>query len=146
MQQQVTIYTDGACKGNPGIGGYGAILIYKTAIKEICDISLDTTNNKMELTAVIKALKNLTKSCKIDVYTDSQYVQKGITLWINDWKKRNWNKVKNVELWQELDHEASKHEITWHWVKAHNGDKWNERADKLANLAIINYQKTLAKS
>lgn len=144
MQTQlVTIHTDGACKGNPGIGGYGAILHYQGQYKEIYGMCLDTTNNRMELTAVIEALKSLTRPCKIAVFTDSQYVQKGISIWIDGWKQKNWKKVKNVDLWQELDHEAQKHNISWHWVRGHSGDKFNERADELANLAITEYQSTL---
>ena len=137
--QSVIIYTDGACKGNPGIGGYGAILSYKEQLKEISGISLNTTNNRMELTAVIKALQSLTRTCHIELFTDSQYVQKGITTWIVSWKLKNWHKVKNVDLWQELDHESTKHQISWHWVRGHNGNTLNERADELANLAISDY-------
>lgn len=141
MQTQlVTIYTDGACKGNPGLGAYGAILDYKGVKKEISGVHEDTTNNRMELLAVIEALKTLKRNCNIAVYTDSQYVQKGITEWISGWKARNWKQVKNVDLWQDLDAEAAKHTISWHWVKGHSGDKWNERADELANIAIAKYQ------
>ncbi len=139
MQQTITIYTDGACKGNPGIGGYGAILEYNGHRKEICGYELTTTNNRMELTAVIEALKLIKHQCNVKVYTDSQYVQKGMTEWISGWKQKNWSKVKNVDLWQELDTLANEHKVTWHWVKAHNGDKWNERADELANIAIAEY-------
>ena len=139
MQQEVTIYTDGACKGNPGIGGYGAILEYKGQRKEIYGCAPDTTNNRMELTAVIEALKLIKRQCHIAIYTDSQYVQKGMTEWISGWKRKNWSKVKNVDLWQELDALATEHQVNWHWVKAHNGDKWNERADELANIAIAEY-------
>lgn len=139
----VTIYTDGACKGNPGIGGYGAILHYNNIFKEISGVCLATTNNRMELTAVIEALRNLKRSCNIQIFTDSQYVQKGITVWIKGWKQKNWHKVKNVDLWQELEAETIKHKITWHWVRGHSGDKWNERADELANLAIDEYKSSL---
>jgi ribonuclease HI len=135
-KEKVIIYTDGACKGNPGIGGYGAILKYKDKIKEVSGFELNTTNNRMELTAVIEGLKSLNRSCQIEIYTDSQYVQKGITQWIFTWKAKNWSKVKNVDLWQALDEQASKHQIDWHWVKGHNGDVMNEKADALANLAI----------
>ncbi len=136
---KVIIYTDGACKGNPGLGGYGAILLYNEHKKEIKGTIPDTTNNKMELTAVIEALKQIKFECSIDIYTDSQYVQKGMTEWISGWKRKNWNKVKNIELWQELDTLASTHKVTWNWVKAHNGDPLNERADELANIAIEEY-------
>ena len=136
---KVIIYTDGACKGNPGLGGYGAILMYNEHKKEIKGTVPDTTNNKMELTAVIEALKQIKFECSIDIYTDSQYVQRGMTEWIAGWKKKNWNKVKNIELWQELDSLASTHKVTWNWVKAHNGDPLNERADELANIAIEEY-------
>ncbi len=136
---KVIIYTDGACKGNPGLGGYGAILMYNEHKKEIKGAIPDTTNNKMELTAVIEALKQIKFECSIDIYTDSQYVQRGMTEWIAGWKKKNWNKVKNIELWQELDSLASTHKVTWNWVKAHNGDPLNERADELANIAIEEY-------
>lgn len=138
--QKVTIYTDGACKGNPGLGGYGAILEYNGHRKEIFGFEPETTNNRMELTAVIESLKLMKRNCIIDIYTDSQYVQKGMTQWIFGWRQKNWSKVKNVDLWQELDSLASNHQINWHWVKAHNGDKWNERADELANIAIAQYQ------
>ncbi len=136
---KVIIYTDGASKGNPGLGGYGAILMYNEHKKEIKGAVPDTTNNKMELTAVIEALKQIKFECSIDIYTDSQYVQRGMTEWITGWKKKNWNKVKNIELWQELDSLASSHKVTWNWVKAHNGDPLNERADELANIAIEEY-------
>ena len=136
---KVIIYTDGACKGNPGLGGYGAILMYNEHKKEIKGAIPDTTNNKMELTAVIEALKQIKFECSIDIYTDSQYVQRGMTEWIAGWKKKNWNKVKNIELWQELDSLASTHKVTWNWVKAHNGHPLNERADELANIAIEEY-------
>ena len=138
--QTVTIYTDGACKGNPGIGGYGAILEYQGSRREILGVEADTTNNRMELTAVIQALKLHKRTCTVNIFTDSQYVQRGMTEWIKDWKIRNWKKVKNVDLWQELDLLATAHKISWHWVKAHNGDKWNERADELANIAIAEFQ------
>lgn len=144
MQTQlVTIYTDGACKGNPGIGAYGAILSYQGAIKEISGVALDTTNNRMELSAVIEALRILTRPCNVAIFTDSQYVQKGMTEWISGWKKKNWKNVKNVDLWQELDSIAEQHQIQWNWVRGHNGDVLNERADELANIAIEEYQKTL---
>lgn len=139
QNETVIIHTDGACKGNPGLGAWAATLEYKNNIKEISGVVENTTNNKMELMAVIEALKCLKKSCIINIYTDSQYVQKGITQWIFGWKKRNWKDVKNIELWKHLDTLASEHEIQWHWVRGHNGHKGNENVDLLANLAIDNY-------
>ena len=138
----VYIYTDGACKGNPGVGGWGAILKYENTIKEIKGFSKDTTNNIMELTAVIKALENLNRKCKIVVTTDSNYVKNGITDWINKWKINGWktaNKkpVKNKNLWVELDLLVLQHNIKWKWIKGHSGHPENERADELANEAII---------
>ena len=135
------IFTDGACKGNPGIGGWGAILIYGDKIKEMNGFSPHTTNNIMELTAVIESLKTLKRSCIIIITTDSNYVKNGITNWIHKWKEKNWqtaNKkpVKNKQYWQKLDSEVSKHKITWKWVKGHSGHPENERADELANQAI----------
>ena len=137
----VNIFTDGACRGNPGPGGWGAILKYGNNVKELNGFNLDTTNNIMELTAVIQALKYLTRSCEIIITTDSNYVKDGITEWIHQWKKRNWktaNKkpVKNKELWQKLELETQRHQITWKWVKGHSGHVENERADELANEAI----------
>lgn len=134
--QLVTIHSDGACKGNPGVGGWGATLEYKGHIKEIYGKEAHTTNNRMELTAVIEALKCLKQKCDIHIYTDSQYVQKGITEWIHNWKRKNWHNVKNVDLWQTLDSLVAKQQITWHWVRGHSGHSGNERADALANLAI----------
>tara|TARA_B100000945_G_C20283202_1_gene549698 strand:- start:408 stop:854 length:447 start_codon:yes stop_codon:yes gene_type:complete len=137
----VYIFTDGACKGNPGPGGWGAILKYIDSIKEINGFSEETTNNIMELTAVIESLKSLKRSCNIIITTDSTYVKNGITEWIHNWKKKGWkttNKkpVKNKSLWQSLDYEVSRHQITWKWVKGHSGHPENERADQLANDAI----------
>ncbi len=137
----VIIYTDGACKGNPGIGGYGAILSYKDVIKEIYGATADTTNNRMELLAVIEALKLLKRPCKVIIYTDSQYVQKGMSTWITGWKQRHWHNVKNSDLWQTLEQIAQPHSIKWEWVRGHNGDIMNERADELANIAIAEYLK-----
>lgn len=138
----VYIFTDGACKGNPGDGGWGAILKYKNNIKEIKGFSRETTNNIMELTAVIEALKLLTRKCKIVLTTDSKYVKSGITEWIFNWKKNGWktaNKktVKNQLLWTELDKLNQNHEISWKWIKGHSGHSENERADALANEAIV---------
>ncbi len=139
---KVIIYTDGACQGNPGPGGWGAVLIFGERIKKISGYSADTTNNKMELTAPIQALKALKFPCKIDLYTDSQYVKKGMTEWIEGWAANNWktaskSPVKNMELWQELLLLSKNHIITWNWVKAHNGNRYNEEADQLATNAII---------
>jgi len=137
----IEIFTDGACKGNPGIGGWGAVLIYKDHKKEICGSSSDTTNNIMELTAVIKALDTLKESCHVILTTDSNYVKDGITDWIQNWKLNGWktaNKkaVKNQNLWKQLDILSSKHVIEWKWVKGHSGHPGNEHADALANEAI----------
>ncbi len=138
----VIIHTDGACKGNPGLGAWAATLEYKGNTKEISGVVENTTNNQMELMAPIEALKCLKKHCEINLYTDSQYVQKGITQWIIGWKKRNWKDVKNIELWKKLDELANKHTIEWHWVRGHNGHKGNENVDRLANLAIEEYLTT----
>mgnify|MGYP006058929741 CR=1 FL=1 len=137
----IEIYTDGACSGNPGNGGWGAILLYKEHKKEISGAVADTTNNQMELKAVIESLKALKRSSEIIIHTDSIYVKDGITKWINNWKNNGWrtaNKkpVKNLELWQELDLLVAKHQISWKWVKGHNGNKYNEIADQLATKAI----------
>jgi len=138
--QQVIIYSDGACRGNPGIGSWAATLEYQGHKKEIYGVEHDTTNNKMELTAVIRALECLKRSCDIIVYTDSQYVQKGITVWIHNWRKKNWHKVKNVELWQQLDQLASNHNISWQWVNGHSGNAGNEYVDYLCNKALDEIQ------
>ena len=138
---KVEIFTDGACKGNPGVGGWGAILRYKNKEKEIKGFSKETTNNIMELKAVIEALKNLKKPCEIIITTDSKYVKNGIMDWIHNWKKNGWKtaakkEVKNKELWIELDSLIKIHSISWDWVKGHSGHPENERADLLANIAI----------
>ena len=138
---KVEIFTDGACKGNPGPGGWGAILRYGTTEKEIYGASKNTTNNIMELTAVIESLKNLKKPCELTITTDSKYVKNGITEWIHNWKKNGWKtaakkEVKNKELWVELDSLIQIHSISWDWVKGHSGHPENERADLLANVAI----------
>ena len=135
------IFTDGACRGNPGPGGWGVLLRYGKHEKTFLGAELKTTNNRMELMAAIKALTLLQEPCRVDLHTDSQYLQKGITEWLSAWKKRHWKKsdnkpVKNADLWEELDKQSSKHQITWHWIKAHNGHPENERADLLANQAI----------
>jgi len=141
MSEVIEIYTDGACSGNPGKGGWGAILLYCEHKKEISGYLAHTTNNQMELMAVIEALKIVKKTIEIIIYTDSVYVKDGITKWIINWKKNGWktaNKkpVKNLELWQELDSLAANHQITWKWVKGHSGNKYNEIADQLAVNAI----------
>lgn len=137
----VRIYTDGACKGNPGPGGWGALLKLGAREKELFGGEPETTNNRMELTAVIRALEALTRRCRVEVYTDSQYVQKGISEWLSNWKRRGWRTadrkpVKNQDLWQRLDELTGKHEVRWHWVKGHAGHPENERADGLANRGV----------
>jgi ribonuclease HI len=139
--KRVIIYTDGACRGNPGPGGWGALLRYGKKEKTISGAEAETTNNRMELMAAIKALAVLTEPCKVEMYTDSQYVQKGISEWLPGWKEKDWKKadkkpVKNADLWQSLDVEAARHEVKWHWVKGHSNHPENDRADALANLAI----------
>ena len=141
MSEAVVVYTDGACKGNPGRGGWGALLRWGEHQKELFGGEALTTNNRMELTAVIEALAALKSRCHVAVYTDSEYVRNGITVWIHNWKQRGWRTadkkpVKNVELWQRLDELASQHDVQWHWVRGHNGDPGNERADELANLGV----------
>jgi ribonuclease HI len=136
----VTIYTDGACRGNPGPGGWGAILRYGKHEKAISGGEKDTTNNRMELRAALEALRALTEPCRVVLYTDSEYLKKGITLWMPNWKKRNWRrkggKLANVDLWMKLDEEIDRHEVRWRWVKGHAGNTYNERVDKLAREAI----------
>jgi ribonuclease HI len=141
MSGIVDIYTDGACKGNPGLGGWGALLRYGGRTRELCGGEPHTTNNRMELTGVIRALETLTRRCRVRVHTDSQYVQQGISRWIHDWKKRGWRTVdrkpvKNEDLWRRLDELAGQHEIEWVWVKGHAGHEGNERADALANRGV----------
>ncbi|REL26716.1 ribonuclease HI [Thalassotalea euphylliae] len=140
MQKHVYIYTDGSCLGNPGPGGYGALLIYKAHKKELSQGYQQTTNNRMELLAPIKALESLKESCKVTITTDSQYVRQGITNWIHNWLKNNWKTaskqpVKNVDLWKQLHAEVQRHEIEWKWVKGHSGHPENERCDELARTA-----------
>ena len=146
-KQTLQIFTDGACKGNPGIGGWGVLLIYGEHKKELCGGAANTTNNQMELTAVIKGLEALKKgfSGSVIIHTDSQYVQKGMTEWIFNWKKNGWKTaakktVVNQELWQQLDALSQQFNIQWQWVKGHNGNENNEIADKLANLGIQELQ------
>ena len=141
--EKVQIFTDGACKGNPGPGGWGAILRFQDNEKEINGYESLTTNNIMELMAVIESLKAISEPFEIEITTDSKYVKNGITSWIHNWKKNGWKTaakkpVKNKELWVELDHLIQKHNISWKWVKGHSGHKENERADELANEAITN--------
>ena len=137
----VIIYTDGACRGNPGPGGWGVLIEYGELSKQLYGGDVSTTNNKMELTAAIMALKEIKEPCEIILYTDSKYVLQGIEEWIHNWKKRGWrgaNKklVKNINLWKELDELRDKHNIKWNWVKGHSGDPGNETADMLANRGI----------
>ncbi len=134
--KKVEIYTDGACSGNPGPGGWAAILIYGDKEKEISGHAKDTTNNRMELTAAISALEALKSKCTVELYTDSTYVKDGITKWIHGWKKKNWKDVKNKDLWEKLDAANAKHTVNWHWVRGHDGHEMNERVDKLAVAAI----------
>ncbi len=141
QSELVVIYADGACKGNPGPGGWGAWISMGGHSKELCGGEPVTTNNRMELMAVIRALQALKRACNVKVYTDSVYVQKGMTEWIESWKKRGWRTadkkpVKNDDLWQELDAIAQQHQIEWLWVKGHAGDAGNERADALANQGV----------
>lgn len=141
MTQKVEIYTDGACSGNPGPGGWGVVLRYKNTEKELSGFEAITTNNRMELRAAIEGLKALTRPVKIEVYTDSQYLRDGVTKWLFQWKKNNWrlsNKspVKNQDLWEELDALTQNHDVSWHWVRGHSGHPENERADALARQAI----------
>lgn len=144
--KHVLIFTDGACRGNPGPGGWGALLRYGSHEKKLLGAEADTTNNRMELMAAIQALMSLREPCRIDLFTDSQYLQKGISEWLAGWKKKNWKKsdnkpVKNADLWQALDKEATRHQMKWHWVKAHNGHVENELVDQLANQAIDEFLK-----
>jgi len=139
--QEVEIYTDGACKGNPGPGGWGAVLRYKGVEKHLNGAERDTTNNRMELSAALMALNSLKRPCKVALTTDSEYLRKGITEWIHGWKKKGWRTaskqpVKNADLWQALDEAVARHDIEWHWVKGHSGHPENELADQLANQAI----------
>ena len=138
---KIDIFTDGACKGNPGPGGWGALMVAGEHEKELFGGELNTTNNRMELKAVIEALSSLTRPCEVVVHTDSQYVQKGISEWIHGWKARGWKTaakapVKNVDLWQALDAAQARHQIQWRWVRGHSGHVGNERADVLANRGV----------
>ncbi len=138
---RVVIYTDGACRGNPGPGGWGAVLRCDGREKELFGGEADTTNNRMELTAAIRGLAALKRPCEVDLFTDSEYLRLGITQWMKNWKQRGWKTasrkpVKNQDLWQALDAEAARHDVCWHWVKGHAGDEGNEWADELANRGI----------
>ena len=139
--ETVEIFTDGACRGNPGPGGWGALLRYNGHEKELYGAEANTTNNRMELMAAIRALESLKRGCKVSLTTDSEYLRKGITEWLDQWKQRGWRTaakkpVKNVDLWQRLEQAIEEHEIQWHWVKGHSGHDENERADQLANRGI----------
>ena len=139
--KQVEVFIDGACRGNPGPGGWGALLRYGESERELYGGEVLTTNNRMELTAAIRALGALREPCDVDLYTDSQYLRDGVTRWMANWKRRGWRTadrkpVKNVELWQALEREAARHQVRWHWVRGHSGHDGNERADRLANRGI----------
>jgi ribonuclease HI len=141
VSQVVVIHTDGACKGNPGPGGWGALLEWGEHRRELHGGEASTTNNRMELTAVIRALESLKRECDVALYTDSQYVKNGIESWIHGWKRNGWRTsdrkpVKNADLWQELDAVAARHRVEWHWVRGHADHPGNERADALANLGV----------
>lgn len=142
----IDIYTDGACKGNPGVGGWGVLLRFGDHEKSLCGGELETTNNRMELMAVIEGLRALSRTCQVRVHTDSQYVQKGISEWLKNWKRRNWRTstgqaVKNQDLWLQLDQLAGQHKVEWHWVKGHAGHPENEAADRLANEGVDKVRK-----
>ncbi|TBR37985.1 ribonuclease HI [Marinomonas agarivorans] len=146
--KDVTLYTDGACKGNPGPGGWGAWLTFGQHEKRLCGGEPETTNNRMELLGAIEGLKALKEPCRVTLYTDSSYVQKGITQWLAGWKKKGWltaskQPVKNKDLWQALDKECARHDVKWQWVKGHAGIEGNEIADELANLGIEKMRETL---
>lgn len=141
MSDAVTLYTDGACRGNPGPGGWGVLMRSGAHEKTLHGGEADTTNNRMELMAAIVGLESLKRRCQVDLYTDSQYVRKGITEWIHGWKRNGWKTaskqpVKNQDLWQRLDQQIGKHQVEWHWVKGHAGVDGNERADALANQGV----------
>jgi ribonuclease HI len=146
VSERVAIWTDGACSGNPGPGGWGAVLTFNAHLKELSGGEAATTNNRMELMAAIKALEALTRPCEVEIYTDSAYLRGGITTWLEGWKGNGWKTadkkpVKNAELWQRLEAAAAPHKITWHWLKGHAGDAMNERADELARQGMRPYLK-----
>jgi ribonuclease HI len=143
--RRVTAFTDGACSGNPGPGGWGAILVYGDAVRELSGGEAHTTNNRMELTAACAALEALTRPCAVDLWTDSQYVRGGITGWIHAWKRNGWKTadrkpVKNADLWERLEAARLRHDVTWHWVKGHAGHEMNERADELARAGMAPFK------
>ena len=142
---RVVIYTDGACSGNPGPGGWGAWLRYADQERDLCGGEADTTNNRMELRAAIEALNTLKRTCQVDLYTDSTYLRQGVTQWMANWKRKQWRTaagkpVKNQDLWQALDAATQRHDVAWHWVKGHSGDVGNERADELARQGMEPYK------
>jgi len=149
--KRVIIYTDGACSGNPGPGGWGALLLWNGKVKELSGGERETTNNQMELMAAIAALQALKQPCLVDLYTDSVYVRDGIARWIENWKRNGWRTaakkpVKNAQLWQALDAARARHQVNWHWVKGHAGNEYNERADALARTAIAEMRDPLGES
>ena len=151
MSERVTIYTDGACSGNPGPGGWAALLLFKGKEKELSGGEALTTNNRMELTAAIKALEALSRPCAVDLYTDSQYVRQGVTEWIKGWKVRGWKTadrkpVKNEDLWRALDAARNRHEVAFHWVRGHADDPLNHRVDALAVAAMAPFRKKKPRS
>ena len=144
-EQRVRIYTDGACSGNPGPGGWGAILIYGESEREISGGEAHTTNNRMELLAAIEALEALKRPCRVDLFTDSQYLRQGVTEWIHGWKRRDWRTadkkpVKNEDLWRRVDVARERHDVSWHWVKGHASDPLNNRVDALAVAAMAPFK------
>lgn len=146
-EQAVIAYTDGACRGNPGPGGWGVYLRWGRHERELKGAEPETTNNRMELRAAIEALEALTRSCRVELYTDSEYLRKGITEWMAGWKQRGWKTaarkpVRNRELWERLDELQNRHRVSWHWVRGHSGNPGNERADALANEAIDEMETT----
>jgi ribonuclease HI len=150
MTKRVTAYTDGACSGNPGPGGWGAILLFGEHRKELCGGEQLTTNNRMELLGAIMALESLTRACDIDLHTDSQYLRNGVMQWIHGWKRNGWKTaskqpVKNDDLWMRLDSAQASHNVEWHWVKGHAGHDLNERADELARQGMAPFMKARAK-
>ena len=136
----VTIYTDGACEPNPGSGGWAALLVFGKHEKEMCGAEGQTTNNRMELTAAVQALGALSQPCRVEIYTDSEYLRRGISEWLPDWRRRGWKrksgKLANIDLWQALEASLKEHAITWHWVRGHAGNRFNQRVDSLARKAM----------
>jgi ribonuclease HI len=147
MPPHVTVHTDGACSGNPGPGGWGALLQWNDRLRELKGGEPHTTNNRMELTAAISALEALTRPCVVDLYTDSQYLRSGVTEWIRGWKNNGWRTVdrkpvKNFDLWQRLDEAVARHQVRWHWLRGHAGHRLNERADRLAREGLAQARDT----